>query len=378
MKSLSLARLIGAASSATLAASLSAAPFMAVGDNAALYLIGGAAVSFNDNIYLQQNDTESDVIFNLSPGVELAFGGGAAFNGTLTFREDFYRYLDNSEQNTSRSNAFLDASYSGARTSGSVYASLEQMTQNSRDIRGAGILVDRTVYRAGVDSEYAYSQKTSLGLGFAYYRTDFKTPGFRDSVSWSIPLDVYYRYSPKMDWSVGYRYRNTEIRSGGGSDARDHFFNVGARGQFSPKLTGNVRVGVDYRDFRVGGNDSTLGVNASLAYAFSPKVSFSGVANRDFNTSGLGGQSFERTGLGVRANYRISEFWSAAAGVNLERAEYQLGRRDNYYVTDVGLNYSPAAFVTMSAGYTFRSNNSNINGLDFDNNVLSLSASFRY
>jgi len=52
-------------------------------------------------------------------------------------------------------------------------------------------------------------------------------------------------------------------------------------------------------------------------------------------------------------------------------------RKDKFWVGNVGLNYTLTANSAIQVAYLFRKNSSN-QGVNFNNNVLSLSASIRF
>src|SRR5687767_390451 len=84
-----------------------AAPFLAMGDSAELFLTGGVAMRVDDNVFLDQSGTD-DVIFEITPGLDLTFGKGAQLQGSLTTGVAFSNYSDNSNLNTSLfSSAFV-------------------------------------------------------------------------------------------------------------------------------------------------------------------------------------------------------------------------------------------------------------------------------
>jgi hypothetical protein len=54
-----------------------------------------------------------------------------------------------------------------------------------------------------------------------------------------------------------------------------------------------------------------------------------------------------------------------------------LARRDKFWVGNVGLSYALTANSAIQASYLYRKNSSN-QSVNFNNNVLSLSASIRF
>jgi hypothetical protein len=368
------------------ASSLSAAPFVALGDNAELFLTGSVVINHDDNIYLRPGTTlrpeVSDTILTVSPGVDLQFGRNAATSGNLYFREDILRYSDNDQQNTELANFGFNSLYNNGKSKLDVGASFAEYAQN--DALVPGFIVSRDVTSARALSEFAATDKTSVAVGVRYDKTDYSgAAGLRDSTIWSVPLDAYFEYSPKLQWSVGYRYRTTDLanNTATNSDSEDHFVNIGARGEFTPKLSGQVRVGYGLRNFDVGGDRSLLGVDSSLTYTYSPKTTYSLSLNSDFGASALG-QSTESVSAGLGTNTRIDEQWSWNANLFYRQIDFVAGgvtaHSDDFVQGSVGVAYVYNRLVNFTASYTLRSNSSNDASYEFTNNVFSLGANLRY
>src|ERR1035437_10982868 len=76
-----------------------AAPFLAVGDGAELFVTGAVGVRADDNIFTAAN-AQSDTIFDIAPGAEITFGKDSALQGALTLVATFRNYSSNSNLNT--------------------------------------------------------------------------------------------------------------------------------------------------------------------------------------------------------------------------------------------------------------------------------------
>src|SRR4051812_31039662 len=101
---------------AALGSAAYAAPFLAIGDGAELFVTGTLGVRSDDNIFLSDTvtgaptptnpfatkpqRTESDTIFDINPGIDLTFGKGANLKGSLTLVDSFANYTDHNELNT--------------------------------------------------------------------------------------------------------------------------------------------------------------------------------------------------------------------------------------------------------------------------------------
>lgn len=368
-----------------------AAPFMAVGDNAELFLTGSVAVRFDDNIFLSPDSSatkKNDTILSFTPGFELVFGKGSATTGNVYYREEFVRYSDNDQQNTSLSNVGFNSRYDNGKTKMGAAASYAQVAQNQPGVgAGTGQIARRNVTGLKANTEFAFSQKTSFGAGLNYDKTDYAQTTFTDSASWSVPVDVYYEMTPKLDTSVGYRYRDTTL-SGSASDSKEHFLSIGARGEFTPKLNGQVRVGYNKRSFARGSDQTGLGVDSSLDYAFSQKTSFQLAVSNDFSNSATGQPTkvFSRT---VSTRSALTEQWNVGASLSVRSIDYgRFGtippRNEDFFEGGVNVAYIYSTYLNFTASYSYRNNNASIpigstaDNLSFTNSVFTFGANVRY
>lgn len=352
-----------------------AAPFLAMGDSAELFLTGSGAVRFDDNIFLDTNNEQTDTILSFTPGFDLVFGKGSATQGNFYYREEILAYSDHDDQNTSLSSIGLNTQYDGGKSKFDFGASYAQVAQNDNDIRATGFIVRRQVSNLRALSEFGLTQKTSLGIGVTYDSTDYGPNSFTDNRSWRVPADVYFEYTEKLALSVGYRYRNSSL-SGSAIDNQDHFINIGARGEFTPKLTGQLRVGYSKREFDRGSSENLFGVEASLAYAYSDKTGLQFNISNDFGNAGTGDSTKNFT-LGLAANTKFTEQWALNANLDYRSVDYPT-RNDDYLEGQIALNYTYNVFLSFSASLTLRDNSSTSRIAEFANNVLSLGASVRY
>ncbi len=361
-----LAALIGSAAHA--------APFLAVGDNAELFLTGAVAVRFDDNIFTNTINEVDDTIVSFTPGLDLTFGKGSATQGNIYYREDILRYSDASDLDTSLSNAGVNSKYDGGKTTFDLSATYAQLSQNDNNVRLAGDLVDRDVTHLHVNSEFGISDKSALAIRVSYDKTNYQPATFSDYAFWSVPIDFYTDYTAKLRLSAGYRYRSNDVSRGVDSD--DSFFNIGARGEFTPKLSGQVRVGYNLRSLDVGGNDSGFGIETDLAYAFSDKTTYRLNVSNDFSYAGTGAPT-EILRLGLNAANKFTEQWSLNAGLTFTSTDYP-DRTDDYLEGLLGVTYTYSTVLNFAASYTYRDNNAGTGGSPFTQTVWSFGANIRY
>jgi hypothetical protein len=346
------------------------APFMAIGDGAELFLTGTLGVRSDDNVFLSKS-AESDLIFEIAPGVSVEFGKNAQLKGSLTLSDSFTNYSDNSKLNTQLFSGAFRTNYDDGKLKMGFNLSYTESNQNSVDIRG---LTRRDIFNVGGNSEVEISQLTRIGAGVSLNHENYKRRGYTDSDSLEVPINVYYKWTEKTDLSVGYRLRDYKVDIG--SDSTDHFFNIGARGEFSPKLKGRFAIGLNTRKLDRGGDDTLLGVDSGFSYEITPKSSFDFSITNDFGTSPQGQQQ-KNFSLGGTLSSQLSQEWSVNGGLNYRATDYGT-RTDDYVEIALGAVYTVNSNVRILGGYTYRNYASDISASEFKNNVFSVSANFRY
>jgi hypothetical protein len=365
---------------AVLAVSASAAPFLAIGDGAELFLTTAAAIKADDNIYLGNNAT-SDTVMEFAPGVDVVFGNGSITKGHIYAKESWTRYLDESHQNNNLSSIGIDGSYDDKKTKVTFNASFDQIAQNTVDVN-ADFMVRRDVTKVGTTGEISATEKTSLGLGFTYEDTNYRRRSFTDSRVSSIPLNAFYQLTPKLDLSGGITYRETRLDNS--DDSRDIFYNVGARGEFGPKLTGKIAVGLTQRKFDAatashGKSESAFGLQSSLTYAVTEKTSVNVGASNDFGVNGQGGTQ-RNFSINAGVNSKLAEDWSVGANVSLRTIHTfdTIGGTDDYLEGSLKATYIMNAIVSFTGSYTYRNYDSTVDASSFSNNVFGIAANIRY
>ncbi len=353
-----------------LATASHAAPFMAIGDGAELFVTGALSVRSDDNIFLSSNAVD-DVIYEITPGAELTFGKDAQLKGALTVNVAFANYADNSRLNTTLAGSDFWTRYDDGKLKFGFNLGYHELNQNTADVQG---LVRRNVFSAGTNGELEVTQLTSVGAGLSYSHENYRRTNYADTDSYTIPLNFYYKMTPKVDLSLGYEYRDYQTTIG--EDSTDHFINVGARGDFTPKLTGKIALGWTRRDLVRSGNDDLFGLDASFSYEISPKTSLQFGASNDFGTSPQGQQQKNFT-LNAAVTSKINEQWTVNVGGSYRNIQYAT-RTDDYWEGNLGATYTFSSNLTLAGTYNYRNYSSPLAGSEFTNNVFSIAANLRY
>ena len=354
----------------TISTGAAAAPFLAIGDGAELFLTGTLGVRADDNIYLTNSGLD-DVIFDINPGVELVFGQNSTTQGSLRIVESFANYSDNDNLNTSLSAVNFSTRFDDGKSKLNVNAGFSQQNQNTYDVRG---LTRRDASSAGFNGEISLTEKSSLGLGGAYRRTDYKRGGYSDLTTFTIPINYYYELSPKFDLSLGLRYRDTKSQLG--LDSKDYAYRIGFRGEFTPKVNGSLQVGFGTRKIDSRDNESLMDLEGAVNFLLSEKTTFQVNLSNDFGDSASGAQQ-KSFSLGGTVITKASEEWSVRTGLTYRKLDFYT-RTDDFFEFTLGADYTVSTNVTIQAAYAYRKFETKLAGSSFKNNVFSLAANFRY
>ncbi len=358
-----------------------AAPFLAIGDNAELYLTARTEARYEDNVTFASGGAGDpvieDTVFEFVPGAQLLFGKNSLTTGSLTFFERIVRYYDESRFNDELANVSFNATYEGAKVTLIADASFKQLNQNTSDENAPDALVRRDVTNIGAAGEYAATEKSKIGLGARYNKVDYKESFGADREIYILPLNYYFAVTPKVDLSAGVQYTVNDIHAPD-QDSEQFYYNVGARGDFTAKLTGSFSVGYSTRDPEVGDDDSTIGLRAGLVYLYSLKTQFNLDLSNDFASASNGvGQEVASVSLGVKS--AIAPSLTATANVGYKQIDYIVGDREDDYLTALlGLTYTINQYMSVDVYYSYLDNSSDADEAEFEANILSVAANFRY
>lgn len=365
-----------------------AQPAVVLGEDSGLSFRFGGALQYNDNIFLDSADTESDTIMVFSPGVELNMGNpGTNRNLNLVYIHDILTYGDNSRLNRDNADVSLSGFHQSAKSRFDYTATYKENSQNDASNNLAGDLAQRNITSIRLGNEWNMTAKSSVAFGYRMEDVKYENSLLYDREHSSIPLNYYWRVTPKLDMSVGYRYRTTSfersgvVAGGGGPrpDLDDQFFNVGVRGTIGAKTTGEIRVGIQERDFNTPGvkDEDLLSVDAQVTWESTEKTDFSLLLSRDFNADAFG-TSIESTDIQLAGTTAISETFNGFASVRFSDDDYNGGRSDDGLFGQIGVSYTPNAYSVFSVAYILYNNDSSFVPADFDNNVFNISGTLRY
>jgi len=364
-----------------------AAPFLAIGDNAELFLTLRSETRYEDNLTFasggRDTPTIQDTIFDFAPGLELNFGKSSLTKGSIAYSQRFTTYTDHSDLNEVLADLFAKSTYEGSKLRLDLNFSFNEQFQNNRDLAGTGAsLIRSDVYTVGGNAEVSITQKSKVGVGVQYDSTQYIgiADGLLDRETYVVPVNYYFAVQPKLDLSLGVQYRGTQVNISN-NDSMDVYVNVGARGEFTPKLLGSFSVGFNSRSGEAANSDSDgIGLKAALTYVYTQKTQFTLDASNDFSTGASGGRQ-EKASLSLGARSKIAEEFSTFASLGLEQTSFQGSDRDDTFISArLGVSYTFNKYLTFDGSYShFNNASAGKNGsADFDANIVSIAANIRY
>ncbi len=207
--------------------------------------------------------------------------------------------------------------------------------------------LDKQQLDGEAEIDYAASQHSTFGLLGSYTQSNFDTNNARDFSGWSL--------GPSFHW------------------------------QLTSSFTVRANVGYTHRELEHPGNLSDYnGVTGFVSSYWSPGERFSSDIRVYRDVDNLGGEVSEyteRTGVTWQPRWQATSKLSTRLAVTYEKRDFSAvqgarNRKDDYFVTDLWLDFQIARRLLLSLGYTLETRNSNIDREDFNDNTVRAEARF--
>lgn len=334
-----------------------------------------AGVVYDDNIFLTTENRVADVIWTLSAGLAFELGD---FRGTTENYLSAYWlgipviYTNNPEQNAFNQSAALVAQYRWNRLVARLQSNFAITTGANREVN---TITTTKSFSNSLRFQYDYSDKTSFDLSGSQVAT--LQESFQNTNQYEIKVGMDYQLFPKTRIGVAgvggvLDSASEPLRSYQQALVRIYY---SASGKLAVKLNG----GVEVREF-AGGGDNKMSPIFGLGVEYHPfdGTSLSVAAYRNVvGSNAVGGQDFTATGFAISAQQRFFQKFIAAVSFGYETDVYfstgnapPTDRVDNYLYVSPRLSYSFVKWLSASAFYEYRQQNSTgANNGFFDNRV---------
>ena len=379
-----------------------------------------ASEQYTDNLFFSEDNTESEWITMISPGIRYKLLGKTS-EVNLSYAPTFVYYDKHTDFNTIRHNASIagriqTAKYTELTLSNTFVRTEEQLNREDSD--------DETIresrepyYNNTVSSGISHQFGAADTISFKYTDTlrDHNDPDEEDSKSHAADLNLTYWFMPHFGIDTGVDYTRGEFD--GTSDDFDQWNgHVKLIRKFSAHLNAFIKYAhtdMNYRestsDYQV--YDGSIGMGYTIEEDASISVSTgylvrdrTGEDDEERITANIDldkAWNFKRSSIGFKATsgYKESYFgaenlgfdwyWLLSTSARHYFSKHLSGnisgsyRRDKYEDTEdnrkdyttvgtAGLSYQPRPWITTALTYTYRDRNSNIYTNDYEENSVIL------
>ena len=331
-----------------------------------LFLRLAVGMIFDDNIDLRSHNRRSDFILTLSPSVTYVLGSPAGhFSLAANYTASGLYFLEGTSKNSVDHSGDITATYRFNRLTIGGTASVRSTDGGDRD---AGDRVQQVVIYLGGFANCKLTEKTYLNLNADWTSSDFSH--LLDSQEGRVQLFVDFAIRPKVQLGAGFLFGVLAVNRG----PTQTYEQVLARVALTPtaKLGFSGDVGVEVRQLGDGVSDEVSPVfSVGINYTPWQNVAFNlDTRYRTYPSTALSGEDYQAftLGLGVRRANLFDRF-GVSLTFGFEHDRYQQAsrdlvadRRDDFFYTQVGVQWTIRKYVGMSAFYEFSFNDSSGSG----------------
>ncbi|HUK83243.1 MAG TPA: outer membrane beta-barrel protein [Verrucomicrobiae bacterium] len=214
---------------------------------------------------------------------------------------------------------------------------------------------DREDYQTTLSAYFAFDPRTTGGLNFQYVRNEYTNPGTNSALnarSYTEYLSVVRRFNPQLSLQLngGFTYRE--------SDSGDVTTGPSAFLSLAYDYGRNSTVSATF-----GSSLSSAGVNVTRQYASSQNTSFALQVNHQVTT---------RLRFIADGSYVYSNFKQPVAPT------FTVSGNEQSIVGHVGLNYALREWLSAVADYTYTELISDVPGLPYNRNQISVGVTLTY
>jgi hypothetical protein len=346
----------------------------------------GLGASYNDNIFAQPSNEESDTIVRITPQVE-ARSNWTAHELALGAAVDHREYAENDSESTTDYNVFLngrlDVTRSFALRAG---ADVEHVTEERYEPASTGTPEPAQFdgYGAFVGASYRVDRvqlETTVGVREEEY--DLPVHQIRDNTDSYINARISYAISP--DVAVFAQARRSELDYADPTrDGTRTTIDAGVNFELAAPFRGEIAIGSfkDKRDGVAFGDTDGLSVAANVQWFPTQltTVTFHGFTGA--TDPGLANSATAITSnYGVRVDHELYRNVLLFGALRAERQEFQgatIDREDEAFAGALGAAWKLNKNAHLEGSYSFRTQDSSggTAGPDLDQNVLSIGVRF--
>jgi len=318
----------------------------------------------DSNIFLSQNNPESDMMWSARPGFQYTYGDEQA---RLQFLADYGTQFNFFERNAAQNsvNQFLSLSMAlrMKKTSIKLAGRFSDVSGGDLDVGGQA---QRVQFTPELVLQYELTEKVRVGITGQLQQSSYEA--LLSSTTWRVGLFADYAFSPQLRLGLQFNEMVQEVDQSGRQTGQDYLVRVEWEAMKKLSVTGNAGVHVLTT---ASGNQALLPAGSlGVKYDIRPKTSITAaITARAQNSPSLVGEYFQSVGavvgvqqqlgskmnLGADLGYDFSEYGSYLAGVASTRADHTIFARP-------WLRYALHRHLSLELFYQYTSNDSSGTG----------------
>lgn len=347
--------------------------------------------TYSDNIYLANENEDSDYVTSISPELSLDFAVAPRNYFTLAYRGEFLSYADS--ENFKDNFHLGSLSFNSETPKGSHFkfgVSAEDTavqpyseTEESKDY---------TFQKFYGDVALVLGEITEVGVAYSQDDRDFDEERYSadDFKRGRLDLYVLYKGYTKLPLLLQYRYIDQDNNDQGDltTDFVSQTIFLGARWRPAARLSGALRVGYTWAQFDESDVDDFNGyaVDTDLVYKFSDITRFSltieHAIQQPTRSARESGDYFEFTSVGISMEHKRWERITTRLYVLYWTRDYNdlisqdSIREDTYYRAGLALDYVMRSWCAFSLNLQHQQNQSDIDDEEYTENRIKLGVTF--
>ncbi len=359
-----------------------------------LILHGGLRATWDSNIFIQERDEESDLIFTFSPGIAVGWG---EFRDAFQHSGDHRDRLELPETERAHSYFFLDytpsyhlyTNYSGesslehdvriaarhtfTKLTLAANARFQTLNETDSDIGGR---VEWREFNARVGADYALDAVTTVETALDYSRRDFENAR-NDIAETRATAWLDRQVSPTTNVAFGYTHGWVDVDSGANQDFDQAQLRVVWKA--TDKLSARATGGVEWRS--VDNRDDSTEATFALGLVYNPfdatSIFLNGFRRTSTSAAGLN-EMLTTTGFDARIVHRLGNSYYLTGAAGFQTADYDenlitgFAREDDYVWTRLSLGWDLNEWLTAVLAYEYRDNDSNQFNRSYQEHLLFL------
>jgi len=354
-----------------------------------LYPRAAVSESFDDNIFADENNTETDFITTTAASL-LAESEWTRHRLALEAGLRHQKFLDNSDQDRTeylvRPSLRLDLA---ERSQANISAEYSRQVVGRDDPEDAGDEDPTEFDRFETGAEWiGRANRTFFGLNGQVRRDDYlaSSDADRDRTEYRFGLPLGYEVSAKTDVVLEpfVRWRDFDERDSTGADrdARAAGATVGIDTELTSLVHVNFDIGFianDYKDSRFDDDIDLIFAGEVVWYATGLTTVKARAARRDISTSQPGSSSKTQTDAGVELQHELMRNVLLGAELTFINDDFRdIDRVDNRGIAGVSAEYLINNYASLVANYRYEQRWSDREGQDFSRNIVTVGLRGRF